>query len=167
MCYALTLVSPLTLTEVRSMLPDGVAADLVPPSLRPIFLDQLLDGKTAAALTVGRCACGLVGGSDHHPDEDEKRLRDGYRKLRWTRKAVIETLERHRAGAQARGQRDDWGHAFRSFIVEHHRNAGTTLYLLQLGAVVIPRVRPQNHPIHEVWSPFSTWLPPGEPVLVT
>ena len=53
-CYHLRIASPLTLSEVRSMLPDGITADALPSTELTGFRVLLPTAQTAAHLRVGR-----------------------------------------------------------------------------------------------------------------
>src|SRR4051794_25139478 len=96
MCYFLYLATPLTLSEVRSMLPPGFSADLA------AFPDQQklktihAPTQTVAKILVGRCSCDLVRPRFTESREDERHLRERYRKLGVARSLVIQALERHR-----------------------------------------------------------------------
>ena len=130
MCYFLYLATPLTLSEVRSMLPLGFSADLA------AFPDQQMlkaihsPAQTVARILVGRCSCDLVRPRHADPREDERHLRERCRKLGVTRSLVIQALERHRqdSGPNLSAQRPE---AMSRFVAEHARNAGTCLYHLQ------------------------------------
>jgi len=60
MCYQLVLVSTLTLSEVRSMLPAGLHADAMGPSTQAPWRALLPASQTAVVLRAGHCACGLL-----------------------------------------------------------------------------------------------------------
>ena len=131
MCYFLYLASPLTLSEVRSMLPPGLSADLAG------FPDQQKlkaihsTAQTVARILVGRCSCDLVRPRLADPREDERHLRERCRKLGVTRSLVIQVLERHRQGSAPNLSADSRPEAMAKFVAEHARNAGTCLYHLQ------------------------------------
>lgn len=132
MCYQLVVVSALTLSEVRSMLPAGVNAQALDAShllaWRPLFRAA----QTAAHLRVGRCACRLVPDRFRGSHSDEAELRARHRRLAFTRDATIDALERHRLGAFD-GEIVAEG-ALHAFVAEHARNAGPALYVLGFGA---------------------------------
>ncbi len=165
MCYLLTLVSPLTLSEIRSMLPAGVTAELVPLEQRPARLALLPRAATAAHLAVGRCACGLA--DPDRPEADaERAIRQHYQGRRDTRDLVLTAVARHRAGQALRAAATAPPGALGAFIVEHARNAGASVYFLhppggdRLGGSPVPRALP---------TPTVTplmWLVPGSPVKV-
>lgn len=165
MCYLLTLVSPLTLSEIRSMLPAGVTADLVPAEQRPGRLALLSGAATAAHLAVGLCACGLV--DPGRPDADaERAIRQQYQGRRDTRERVLAAVARHRAGQALRAAGTAPPGALGSFVVEHARNAGASVYFLhppggdRLEGDPVP-VAPPDPTV-----PPLTWLLPGSPVKV-
>ena len=60
MCYFLRIVSPLTLSEVRSMLPAGITADPMSSTELDGFRTLLPSAQTVAHLRVGACSCDLV-----------------------------------------------------------------------------------------------------------
>jgi hypothetical protein len=137
MCYFLYLASPLTLSEVRSMLPSGLSADLATfpdqrklKSLHPA-------AQTVARILAGRCSCDLVRPRLRDAREDERHLRERFRKAGVTRSLVIQALERHRQGAGP-SLADGGPGALSRFVAEHARNAGTCLYHLQFSPDASP-----------------------------
>ena len=66
MCYFLYVASPLTLSEVRSMLPAGLAADALPVSeqqhLKDIHYDAAIGARQVAHVRWGRGWTGLLLG---------------------------------------------------------------------------------------------------------
>ncbi len=130
MCFSLVLVSPLTLSEVRSMLPGGMAADAIGPDAQVPFRRLVSNAHTAVMLRAGRCACRLVPTRFPPPRTDEAHLRDRYRALRASRQDVATALARHRSAAP--GPAPDDG-ALSALVREHARNAGTAAFLLTFG----------------------------------
>jgi hypothetical protein len=125
------LASPLTLSEVRSMLPDGVAAHLVSSPWRDALLDLYPAARDAVSLSYGGCACDLAGRRLADPLEDERRLRARYRALGAPRELVIEALEIHRRRPRGRGAPPPPSpESLAWFVGEHARNAGPALYCL-------------------------------------
>ena len=171
MCYFLLLASPLTLSEVRSMLPPGLTADLAP------FLDQQAlksvhpDAQTVARILAGRCSCDLVHQRLADPRADERHLRERYHQLGITRTAMIAAFERHRRGSASRAPRDGWPVALSKFVAEHARNAGPTLYLLRFEPGDTG-ILPNSVPTPSECSPSQvqvrpdSWLAEGKPILV-
>ena len=96
MCYFLYLASPLTLSEVRSMLPAGLAADLASFPDQQTLKALHPPAQTVARVLAGRCSCDLVRPRLDDPREDERHLRERCRKLDLARPLVIQALERHR-----------------------------------------------------------------------
>jgi hypothetical protein len=130
-CYLLHLASPLTLSEVRAMLPRGLAADLAPPADRQALTRLWPPAATVARLLVGGCSCDLVRPRHPDPREDERELRERYRQLGLPRDDVIRALDAHRRGPSPRREPEGgWPRALAGFVLEHARNAGATLYLL-------------------------------------
>lgn len=127
MCYQLVLVSTLTLSEVRSMLPAGVHAGAMGPSTQGPWRAVLPGSQTAVVLRAGYCACGLLRPRFRAAHTDEAHLRERYRALRVPREQVARALERHRRSAAAVPAGDD---ALARLVAEHARNAGESAWLL-------------------------------------
>ncbi len=130
MCYQLVLVSPLTLSEVRAMLPPGVRADALDPAEQPRFRALLHGSQTAVALRAGACACALVRPAAEPAAGREAHLRARYRALRVPRTEVIPALERHRRAAPEPPGLEPPAARLAAFVAEHARNAGPTVYAL-------------------------------------
>ncbi len=175
MCYFLYVASPLTLSEVRSMLPAGLAADALPVSEQQRLKDIHYDAAIGARILHGNCACDLV--RDRHPDprDDQALHRQRYRQLGYDRSRMIHYLERHRRVAEGRSRPRPpgyWGQAFNAFVIEHARNAGPTLYYCHFSHDGLDDDPGLDHPIRHVpvgsiSGPVSEWLPENTPVLVT
>ncbi|MEA2724967.1 MAG: hypothetical protein QOH59_2738 [Gemmatimonadales bacterium] len=129
MCYFLYIASPLTLSEVRSMLPAGLTADLASFPDQQTLKALHPPTQTVARILAGRCSCDLVRPRLDEPREDERHLRERCRKLRVPRPLVIQALERHRQGS--RQTLSEPAEALSRFVAEHARNAGSCLYHLQ------------------------------------
>lgn len=132
MCYFLYMASPLTLSEVRSMLPPGLTADLLPAAdqraLRTIYPDL----RSGLRILRGACSCDLVIQRDPEGREDESHLRARWLRQRLPRERVIRLLDVHRRANELRVEPlHHWRHALASFVAEHERNAGPTLYYLR------------------------------------
>lgn len=169
MCFFLYLASPLTLSEVRSMLPPGLTADLLPPAeqneLRPLHPDA----QTIARVLHGGCSCDLVR-ERLAAGDDEARLRARFRTLGYSREQVVKAMDRHRRalGGRARAA-GHWPKAFAGFVIEHARNAGPTLFYLQFGHDGLQRVTAEPpRPIltADVRAFPGIWLPEDAPILV-
>jgi hypothetical protein len=74
-CYYLRIASPLTLSEVRSMLPAGILADALPAEELGRYRPMLPAAQTVAHLKVGPCSCDLVRARQADSREDERDLR--------------------------------------------------------------------------------------------
>lgn len=168
MCYALYLASPLTLSEIRSMLPKEFGADLVDPASAKLLKKRHLDAQTGAVLLRGRCSCALV--EDEAADGVwEAELRKRYRDVKASREQIIHALDRHRALSGLRPLAAGLGVLhFKKFVAEHARNAGASLYYLKFG------VEPFR-PLTTVPAPAAServvnlgedWLREGEAVVV-
>ena len=168
MCYFLTLASPLTLSEVRSMLPPGLAAQPVAPAAIAAARRLLPGAQTVAALLVGACSCDLVREREADSRTDERHLRARLGALRLPRTEVIRRLERHRR-RPALPQAAPWAPVLAAFVAEHARNAGATLYALGFGdepPAVAPDVAPIPRTVADVRARPAGWLDEDRPVLV-
>ncbi len=169
MCFFLYVASPLTLSEVRSMLPAGFTADLAGPAEQAALRALHPAARTGVRLLLGACSCDLVlarSGSR----EEERELRRRYFAASLSRTEVIAALESHRRGGgrfdspvAARG-------ALAGFVAEHARNAGPTLYLLRFGRDPLDRRPPKGPPVRlrpdELPGAADGWLAEERPVLV-
>ena len=165
MCYALYLASPLTLSEIRSMLPTGFGADLVDPASQRLLRQRHPDAQTGALLLRGRCSCALIeaGAAD---GVWEAELRKRYRTAKASRDSIIKALERHRALAELRAA--NGVEVFSKFVVEHSKNAGATMFYLRFGVdpfVPLSAV-PAPTTVEKASKLGKDWLREGEPVVV-
>ena len=166
MCYRLWIASPLTLSEIRSMLPAGFAADVAPPEDQRTLRPSLPAAQTVATLRLGACAC-LLWFS--RAGDDERHLRRRFGELGLSRNRIIAALEQHRRGPAPSGKPEAFREALAAFVAEHARNAGPTLYLLTFGErqpVVPPAGAEQQVTAAGVRGASHSWLPEGVPVLV-
>lgn len=188
MCYVLRVASPLTLSEVRSMLPAGLRADLRDAAEVRLWHAHLPEIETVAALLHGDCSCDLIAPRPQDPKADDAELRKRYRALGATRAAIIDALERHgRARTLRQYASGHWPLALDRFVAEHARNAGATGYLLEYetggrtdGWSDAPRrgaadpsdhstTRPSDHPPLHLTVPARndhTWLVPDRLIIV-
>lgn len=166
MCYFLYLASPLTLSEVRSMLPNGLTADLASPADHQTLRSLHPRTVTVARILAGRCSCDLVRPRVADPRADERHLRERYRKQGLSRDAVIAALERHRYSA-ARQSADSLGERLRSFVAEHARNAGPSLYYLHFSAPTPMSPAAMRHLCVTEVLGADGWLVEGIPTVVT
>ena len=172
MCYFLSIASPLTLSEIRSMLPSGLAADLAPLAERAVLMRLHPSARTVAHLLVGSCSCDLVRPRLSNALEDEREHRGRYHRGRLSREAIIRELERHRRGPEPRRAPPlGWESALTGFVAEHARNAGPTLYLLDFvphdrGASASP-IQPIHRSVESVRAGPGSWLTEGQPTIVT
>ena len=170
MCYFLRVASPLTLSEVRAMLPPGLTARAGTPAEVAWLRGLLPTAQTAAHLLVGACSCDLVRPRDPVPREDERHLRERYFRLGLGREAVVRELERHRRGG-GRPPKEGWPAALAAFVAEHARNAGPTLYELRFGPAVAASAPPDltragEVPLARVRDAPDGWLEEGRSVTV-
>jgi hypothetical protein len=173
MCYFLYIASPLTLSEVRSMLPAGLTADLAPAAHRAALQRIHPSARTVALLLVGACSCDLVRSRLDNPIDDERELRARYQSRKLPRSEIIRELERHRRGPFPRPRpAEGWANALAGFVIEHARNAGPTVYLLDFGPHP-PRTtqelpaQPLRRSVAQVRTGDAPWLVEGKPVLVS
>jgi hypothetical protein len=172
MCYFLYIASPLTLSEVRSMLPPGLTADLA-PSRRTALQRLLPSARTVAQLLVGACSCDLFRARLADPIEDERELRSRYGRAKVPRGEIIKALERHRRGPLPRPTPvGGWLEALAAFVIEHARNAGPTLYQLEFtlpagGAGTEKLAAPVASSVAEVRRHPDRWLVEGTPTIVS
>jgi len=169
MCYQLFAASPLTLSEVRSMLPAGFTADLAGPADQAALRALHPGARTGMRLLLGPCACDLVLARSA-AREEERELRRRHFAAGLSRPQLIAALENHRRG----GGRFDSPAAARAalagFVAEHARNAGPTLYLLRFGPEPLDR-RPPKGPaarlrLSDLLGDVDGWLVEDRPVLV-
>jgi len=170
MCFFLYVASPLTLSEVRSMLPPGLNADLLPPAEQAGLLALHHDAQIVARVLHGGCSCDLVTERQPSAGEDEARLRLRYRALGYSRAKVIKALEVHRRGIEKRPRPPGyWPAQFAAFVAEHARNAGPTLYYLQFGHDGLHDVAaepPRKLHTADVRAFPGVWLPEEAPIMV-
>lgn len=167
-CYFLYIASPLTLSEVRSMLPQGATADLVSFAEQQRLKAIYPETQTVARILVGRCSCNLVRPRQEDQREDERHLRERYRRLAVGRDIIIKALERHRRGAVVRSPGEGWPQALASFVAEHARNAGPTLYLLEFSpepALAQPE-EIRSRSVADVRGKPEGWLEESRPTIV-
>ncbi|HYC32816.1 MAG TPA: hypothetical protein VEB59_11050 [Gemmatimonadales bacterium] len=165
MCYFLTMASPLTLSEVRSMLPAGLTANLVGTAETAAARVVLPATQTVAELLAGACSCDLVRPRLPDQREDERHLRARFARLGLGRDEIIRRLERHRrrpSTAVVAGPA-----ALADFVAEHARNAGPTLYALRFGEAGGPLAGPAiTCPLERVRRLPDAWLEEGRALLV-
>jgi hypothetical protein len=169
-CFFLYIASPLTLSEIRSMLPAGLTADLAPAEARAALLRLHPPARTVGQLLVGACSCDLVRPRLPEYIEDERELRARYQRAKLPRAEIIKQLERHRRGpARREVPPKGWAAALAGFAVEHARNAGPTLYLLHfsLGNLEAgwPTAAPTLCSVGQA-SQSTNWLSEGHPVVL-
>src|SRR4051794_12106281 len=129
MCYFLYLASPLTLSEVRSMLPQGLTADLASSADHQTLRSLHPSTVTVARILAGRCSCDLVHSRLADPRTDQRHLRQRSRSLKLPRATIINSLEQHR-GRPMSSPAAGWPEILARFVREHARNAGPSLYFL-------------------------------------
>jgi hypothetical protein len=168
-CFLLFAASPLTLSEVRSMLPQGFTADLAGPADQAVLRALHPAARTGARLLLGACSCDLVLQRNGARD-DERELRARYFASGMSRGDVIAALDGHRRGSRRFDSAADARAALAAFVAEHARNAGPTLYLLRFGLEPpdppAPLRPPQRMRLAEVLADPDGWLIEDRPTLV-
>jgi hypothetical protein len=168
-CYFLRIVSSLTLSEVRSMLPAGITADPLPSIQLAGFRSLLPSAQTAAHLRVGACSCDLVRPRLPDTREDERHLRARYKALGLPRDRIVRALDRHRRTAEVLEPEGGWRAALAAFVAEHARNAGPTLYRLTFQPGTEDRAHdgsPLRRTVSEIRAQSEHWLEEGRSTLV-
>lgn len=170
MCFLLYAASPLTLSEIRSMLPAGFTADLAGPADQAVLRALHPGTRTGVRLLLGACSCDLVlarSGSR----EEERELRRRYFVAGLSRAEVIAALESHRRGGGPFASPAAARAALAGFVAEHARNAGPTLYLLRFGREPLDRRPPRGPPAPlrpaDLPGGADGWLVEDRPVLVS
>ena len=154
------------------MLAPGLSADLLPPAEHRLLLQHHPDAQTAVLLFHGACSCDLVRFRQPVSREDEAHLRTRFRQLGLSRDDMIRSLENHRRALDRRQRPEGhWPSAVASFVVEHARNAGPTLYYLNFSHNGVLTVHPKAEPVVSV--PVNSvrenpggWLPEEKLALV-
>ncbi len=168
MCFLLFVASPLTLSELRSMLPSGFSADLASPADQAILRSVLPTARTGVRLLAGACSCDLVLARSAS-GEDERELRRRFFGAGMSRAQVIAALETHRKGGGCFATPADARAALAGLVAEHARNAGPTLYLLRFGVGPLDR-RLAGDPVRlslgDVRANADGWLREDQPVIV-
>src|SRR3954452_22941006 len=169
MCYFLYIASPLTLSEVRSMVPDGITADLADPREQRMLKPLRRGTQTVARLLIGRCSCDFIHQRQSDRHSDERHLRERYHALGVDRQTIISALDRHRFGATIPAPEEGWPQALVDFVLEHARNAGPTVYqlaFLPLGKHLASPPMPRHLPTSQVTRKLESWLVEDSPVLI-
>lgn len=127
--------------------------------------------RSPAKLVIGGCSCDLFRPRQANPIEDERELRSRYNRAKVSRSEVIKALERHRRGSLAPSAPVGGGSAaLAAFVVEHARNAGPTLYLLEFGHHEMEGAHDPaatvGCSVHEVRRHRDGWLAEGKPTVV-
>jgi hypothetical protein len=152
------------------MLPPGASADLAEMGDQQVLKSVLPEAQTVAHLLVGRCSCDFVRGRQQETREDERHLRERYRRLDTPRSQTILSLERHRRGGGIRSPREGWPRALARFVAEHCRNAGPSLYHLHFSPGP-PSLGPlgsiREVSLPEVIARPEHWLQEDAPALVS
>jgi hypothetical protein len=170
MCHFLCIASPLTLSEVRSMLPADLAADLLPPAPSSALRSLLPNAQTAARLLVGACSCDIYLQRDPVHHREESILRQRYRALRLNRTTIIQAIDRHRSGRHPLREPKVWQALLAAFVSEHARNAGATLYYREFSSGALHGASLETDPaslsLGAVRAHPDSWLEEGVAVVV-
>jgi hypothetical protein len=167
LCYFLYLATPLTLSEVRSMIPPGMNAHSASPAEQAVLRPLHRRAQTVIQLRVGSCSCDLIRARDPDPRTDERHLRARHAKAGLPRAEIIRELERHRRGTPVFPPEEGWPKALTAFVSEHARNAGPTLYYLHFAPGALRPAEPvRSTPVALVLARADGWLTEGQPLLV-
>lgn len=171
MCYFVYLASPLTLSEVRAMLPAGLEAHALAMDEQRRLRPAHPDAVTIAQLVHGACSCDLVRDRQPLPREDESHLRRRFRSMGVPRAQVLQALDVHRRLESDRPRPPGyWQQAFARFVAEHARNAGPTLFALHFTPAGRGRPSLEGAPARrtatEVRADPAGWLAEERPTLV-
>jgi hypothetical protein len=170
MCYFLYLASPLTLSEVRSMLPAPLRADLAAFQASQTLKSIDPTAQTVIRILAGQCSCDLIRPRLADQREDERHLRERYRRLKFSRPVTIEALERHRRGPAPLTTAESTPRVLAAFVAEHARNAGTSLYYLHFSAgeeSISPMDTPRRTTVTQVAATPDRWLAEGVPTFLS
>jgi hypothetical protein len=143
-CYRLHLATPLTLSEVRSMLPAGVVAHAAAYGEQALLREHLPRAQTIVELRRGACGCDFVIQRDPADRTDETHLRERGMRAGIPRVQLAAMLENHRLPDKRVQPLAHWQDALAGFVAEHARNAGPSLYHRTFTAG--PRQRPPTVP---------------------
>ena len=170
MCYFLYLASPLTLSEVRSMLPTPLRADLATFQTSQVLKSIDPTAQSVVRILAGQCSCDLIRPRLADQREDERHLRERYRRLKVPRSVTIEALERHRRVLAPPATAESSQRAVAAFVAEHARNAGTSLYYLHFSAEEEPLSQvgpPRRTTVPQVAATPGSWLVEEAPIFVS
>lgn len=152
------------------MMPEGITVDLADPAEQRALKPLHRGIQTVAKLLIGRCSCDFVRPRGSTRQEDERHLRERYRRAGIPRAGVIAGMERHRAGESILPPPEGWPRALVDLVLEHARNAGPTVYLLTF---VPPSSSLQFHPpvrrlqAAQITPNLDQWLLEGSPVVIS
>ena len=152
------------------MVPEGVTVDLASPTEQQDLRASHRGIQTVARLLIGRCSCDFLRPRDPDPREDERHLRERYRRLGTDRALTISGLERHRAGAKIPAPAEGWSRALVNFVREHARNAGPSVFQLAFlapGSTLSTHQSLRRIPVDRITPDLNRWLVEDAPVLVT
>jgi hypothetical protein len=170
-CYFLRIASPLTLSEVRSMLPAGITADPLPSTELAGVRLSLPSAQTVAHLRVGACSCDLVRSRLPSTRDDERHLRARYKALGLSRDRIVRELERHRRAPPGIPEPEGgWRAALAAFVAEHARNAGPTLFRLSFHPGPDDQATgsaPAQRTVSEIRARPEHWLEEGRSTVVS
>ena len=152
------------------MAPEGVTVDLASPAEQQDLRTRHRGLQTVARLLIGRCSCDFIRSRDPDPREDERHLRERYRRLGTDRALMISGLERHRAGAKIPAPSEGWSRALVDFVREHARNAGPSVFQLAFlapGSTLSTHPSLRRIPADRITPDLELWLVEDCPVLVS
>jgi hypothetical protein len=116
------------------MLPAPLRADLADSQASRVLKSIDPTAQTVIRILAGQCSCDLIRPRLASQREDERHLRERYRRLKVPRPVMIVAFERHRRGPVPSSDSESTPRVLAAFIAEHARNAGTSLYYLHFSA---------------------------------
>lgn len=169
MCFHLHLATPLTLSEVRSMLPEGVTAHAAAAGEQRLLLEHLPRAQTIVELRRGACGCDFFVQRDPANRTDETVLRERGIRTGVPRARLAEVIAAHRRPEKRAQPLAHWQQALADFVAEHARNAGPSVYHRSF----TPGARPTRTPeeaetvtVSHVRAEPAEWLKPDRVTLV-
>jgi hypothetical protein len=152
------------------MLPPRLRADLATSQTSQALKSIDPAAQSVVRILAGQCSCDLIRPRLADQREDERHLRERYRRLEVPRTVTIEALERHRRGPPPFPAVDSMPRAVAAFVAEHARNAGTSLYYLHFSAEeesIFQMDTPRRTTVTQVAATPDRWLAEGVPTFLS
>ena len=152
------------------MLATRLRADLANSQTSQVLKSIDPTAQSVVRILAGQCSCDLIRPRLAGQREDERHLRERYRRLKVPRPVTIAALERHRRGLAPPSTAESIQRAVAAFVAEHARNAGTSLYYLHFSAEeeALSQVGPPRRiTVTQVAAAPDSWLIEGTPTFVS